>query len=245
MPTSTYFNNINTRYEQNVLEDLVVESIRIFGIDVYLCPRHINDKDEIYGEDPTSSYESSYQIEMYLTNIDGYEGDGVFMSRFGMEIRDQVTFSVAVKTYTQLIGRYNDTTRPKEGDLIWLALNPERPQLFQIKYVNDRALYYQLGTLQLYDLTCEVFEYSGERLSTGIPEIDIIQFEKSTDIGVFALLTSDGKILTDSKGFAIVQSGFDLDQQVGDPYADNQEFQEESIGLILFSEQNPFSEGPY
>lgn len=245
MATSVYFNNFNTRSEQNVLEDLIVESIRIYGIDVFLCPRTVNDKDEIYGEDPTTSYESSYPIEMYIRNIDGYEGDGVFLSRFGVEIRDQITLSVAIRTYRTEVGRFNNTTRPKEGDLVWFTLNPERPQLFQIKYVNDRSMFYQLGTLQLYDITCELFEYSGERLATGIPGVDTLEDTSSLYIGVFSLLTSNGEVITNQGGFPIVQSGFDIDIQAGDSYADNTEFQEQSVGLIDFSESNPFSEGSW
>ena len=245
MATSVYFNNFNTRSEQNVLEDLIVESIRIYGIDVFLCPRTVNDKDEIYGEDPTSSYESNYPIEMYIRNIDGYEGDGVFLSRFGVEIRDQVTFSVAIRTFNTEVGQFTGASRPKEGDLIWMPLNPQRPQLLQIKYVNDRSLFYQLGTLQLYDITCEVFEYSGERLSTGIAAVDALQQQRSLDIGIFNILTSNGQVIVDHSGFAILQSGFDIDIQAGDPYADNTEFQDLADGLINFSESNPFSEGNY
>lgn len=245
MATSVYFNNFNTRSEQNVLEDLIVESIKIYGIDVFLCPRTINEKDEIYGEDPTSSYESNYQIEMYIRNIDGYEGDGVFLSRFGVEIRDQMTFSVAIRTFNSEVGQYTGTSRPKEGDLIWMTLNPQRPQLLQIKYVNDRSIFYQLGTLQLYDLTCEVFEYSGERLSTGIAAVDALQQQNSLDIGIYNLLTSSNEILVDSNGFALIQTGFDIDIQAGDPYADNSEFQDLADGLINFTESNPFSDGPY
>lgn len=245
MATSVYFNNFNTRSEQNVLEDLIVESIRIYGIDVFLCPRTVNDKDEIYGEDPTSSYESNYPIEMYIRNIDGYEGDGVFLSRFGVEIRDQVTLSVAIRTFSTEVGQFTGASRPKEGDLIWMPLNPQRPQLLQIKYINDRSLFYQLGTLQLYDITCEVFEYSGERLSTGIDAVDALQQQRSLDIGIFNILTSNGQVIVDQSGFAILQSGFDIDIQAGDPYADNTEFQDLADGLINFSESNPFSEGNY
>lgn len=245
MATSVYFNNFNTRSEQNVLEDLIVESIKIYGIDVFLCPRSVNDKDEIYGEDPTSSYESNYQIEMYIRNIDGYEGDGVFLSRFGVEIRDQVTFSVAIRTFISEVGQFTGAKRPKEGDLIWMPLNPERPQLLQIKYVNDRSIFYQLGTLQLYDITCEIFEYSSERLSTGIPAVDALQQANSLDIGILGLETANGQFIVDSAGYPIVQNGFDIDIQAGDTYADNDEFQELAQGLINFSESNPFSEGSY
>lgn len=244
MVTSPYFNNFDTQSEQNVLEDLLIESIKIYGIDVFYCPRVVNDKDDIYGEDPSSSYESNYPIEMYVRNIDGYEGEGVFLSRFGMEIRDQVTFSVAIRRFrNDVIG----AVRPKEGDLIWFPLNPERPQLLQIKYVNDRALFYQLGSLQMYDLVCETFEYSGQRLSTGIYDIDIIQQNYSPDITLYQLLTANNEYIADENGYPILYEGFDIDDQVGDQFADNDEIQEQvtELNLLDFSESNPFSEGNY
>ncbi len=244
MVTSTYFNNYDTRSEQDVLEDLMIESIKIYGMDTYYCPRTVNDKDEIYGEDPSSSYESNHPIEMYVRNIDGFEGEGQFLSRFGIEVRDQITLSVSIRRFRSDV---QGSTRPKEGDLVWFALNPERPQLYQVKLVSDRSLFYQLGSLKLYDLVCETFEYTGQRLSTGIPVIDDIQQDYSPDISLDQILTSNGEFIADSSGYAILQDGFDIDDQVGDFFADNDEIQEKvaELDLINFSESNPFSQGNY
>lgn len=243
MSTSLYFNNFGASNEQGLINDLVVESIKIYGNDVYLCPRTVNDLDEIYGEDETSTYESAYFVEMYIKNVDGFEGDGVFLSKFGLQIRDQVTFSLAKRTFDEEVGQYIGSERPKEGDLIYFMLNPGRPQLYQIKYVDTRAIFYQLGGFQLYDLVCEVFEYSGERLSTGIAEIDAIERNYSIDMAAFSLQTQDGFVITDQDGYPIVRGEYSLDTQMQDFNADNDEIQAESINILDWAEVDPFSEG--
>jgi hypothetical protein len=122
-------------------------------------------------------------------------------------------------------------------------LNPGRPQLYQIKYVDTRAIFYQLGGFQLYDLVCEVFEYSGERLSTGIAEIDAIERNYSIDMAAFSLQTQDGFVITDQDGYPIVRGEYSLDTQMQDFNADNDEIQAESINILDWAEVDPFSEG--
>lgn len=243
MAASLYFNNFGASNEQGLINDLVVESIKIYGNDMYFCPRTVNDLDEIYGEDETSTYESAYFVEMYIKNVDGFEGDGVFLSKFGLQIRDQVTFSLAKRTFDDEVGQYIGSDRPKEGDLIYFMLNPGRPQLYQIKYVDTRAIFYQLGGFQLYDLVCEVFEYSGERLSTGIAEIDAIEANYSIDMAAFTLETQDGFVITDQDGYPIVRGEYSLDTQMQDYNADNDEIQTEADNILDWAEIDPFSEG--
>ena len=93
MPTNPYFNHLSSVSEQNLHQDLIIESIKNFGIDVYYMPRTLNNLDNIYGEDTISSFENAHLIEMYIKTIDGFEGEGDFISRFGLEIRDQVAVS--------------------------------------------------------------------------------------------------------------------------------------------------------
>ena len=245
MSTSVYFNNFGASNEQGLINDLIVESIKIYGNDVYYCPRTVNDLDEIYGADDISTYESAYYVEMYIKSVDGFEGDGVFLSKFGLEIRDQVTFTMAKTTFDNEVGMLTSQQRPKEGDLIFFELNPERSQLYQIKYVNDRSIFYQLGGFQVFDLVAEVYEYSGERLQTGIAEIDAIEKNYSIDMASFALETQDGFVLTDQDGFPLVRGEYDLDTQTQDYNSDNKEFQLEADGdnLLDWSELDPFSEG--
>ena len=230
-----------------MVEDLVVESIKIYGNDVFYCPRTIVDYDEVLGEDPISEYNSATMIEMYIKSVDGYEGDGVFLSKFGLEIRDQVTFTVAKRTYVDEVGNSIGAVRPREGDLIFMHLNPDRPQLFQIKYVNDRAIFYQLGGLQVYDLVCELFEYSGERLRTGVPEIDNIERSNNISLNIFSILTQDGFAIADESGYAIVRAEYDLDNTDYNPnadqFADNNEIDLEGDSILDWTEVDPFSEG--
>ncbi len=175
MPTSNYFQKFDHNNEQNLLQDLMVESIQIFGHDVSYLPRTKNNVDNIYGEDPTSSFESAYPIEMYIKNTDGFEGEGAFVGRFGLEIREQITFSVARRTWDG----QGISTRPLEGDLIWMPLTSK---LFEIQFVEHQAVFYQMGKLPIYDLSCELFEYSDEDIDTGIAAIDKVEVENAYSI---------------------------------------------------------------
>jgi hypothetical protein len=122
MSTNFYFNNFTNSQEQVLIEDLVLESIQIYGHDVFYCPRTLVEKDEVYEEDALSQYNSSYLIDMYIRSYESYEGDGQFLSKFGLEIRDQVTFTVSVRNFMNEIGSVEMIDRPQEGDLIYLAM---------------------------------------------------------------------------------------------------------------------------
>lgn len=240
MTTNFYFNNFNNSQEQSLIENLVMESIKIYGHDVFYCPRTLEAKDDIYGEDTLSRYKGSYEIDMYIRSYDSYEGDGQFLSKFNLEIRDQVTFTISVRNFEDEIGQYEGITRPREGDLVYL---PMADRLMIIKYVSKTPVFYQMGAIQMYDLVCEVFEYSGERLDTGIPAIDSIEKENSLDMGIYALLTTDGYSILTSQGDQIIQSGFNYEQQAGDAFEDNTEFQLEGDAILDWSKVDPFSEG--
>jgi hypothetical protein len=175
MPTSNYFQKFDHNNEQNLLQDLMVESIQIFGHDVSYLPRTKNNVDNIYGEDPTSSFESAYPIEMYIKNTDGFEGEGAFVGRFGLEIREQITFSVARRTWDG----QGISVRPLEGDLIWMPLTSK---LFEIQFVEHQAVFYQMGKLPIYDLSCELFEYSDEDIDTGIKAIDQVEVDNAYSV---------------------------------------------------------------
>lgn len=99
MATNFFFNNFQSSQEQLLLENLIIESIKIYGEDMYYLPRTINKKDELYGTDDISTYDSAVLVEMYIKNVDGFQGDGNFMSKFGLEIRDQVTFTIAKRRF--------------------------------------------------------------------------------------------------------------------------------------------------
>jgi len=170
--TNFYFNNFSNSQEQSLVEDLVTESIKIYGHDVYFLPRTIVARDSLYNQDDLSRFDSAYLVEMYIKNVEGFEGEGDLFSRFGVEIRDQITFVISQRTFDNEIGTSVTLTRPREGDIIFFPLNNKA---FQIKFVEHEAVFYQMGALQTYEMSCELFEYSGEQFNTGIDIIDKIE----------------------------------------------------------------------
>lgn len=240
MTTNFYFNNFSNSQEQLLIEDLVLESIKIYGHDMWYCPRTLVAKDDIYGEDTISEYKSAYLIDLYIKNVDSYEGDGTFLSKFNLEIRDQMTLTVSFRNFMNEVGSIEMIDRPQEGDLIYI---PMLDRLFIIKYVSKNAVFYQMGSIQMYDLVCEMFEYSSERLNTGIDAIDSIEIELSLDASGYSLLTQDKFIITDQDGYQIVQSGYDFETQARDPYEDNTEFELEGDDILDWTQIDPFSEG--
>lgn len=240
MSTSFYFNNFKNSQEQVLIEDLVLESIKLYGHDMYYCPRTLVAKDDIYGEDALSEYNISYSIDMYIRSYDSYEGDGTFLSKFNLEIRDQMTLTVSVRNFMNEIGSLEGIIRPREGDLIYI---PMVDRIMIIKYVNKTPIFYQMGSIQMYDLVCEVFEYSSERLNTGIAAIDSIEQTKSIAMETYGLLTTDGFVITNQDGFQIIQSGYDFATQTGDSFEDNTEIELEGDAILDWSQIDPFSEG--
>ncbi len=241
--TSTFFNNFGSVQEQDLLDDLITESIRIYGIDLYYIPRILISYDSIYGEDDISEYQTAIPIEMYIKNVDGFEGEGVFLSKFGLEIRDQVSFTVSRRRFEQYVGTAASIVRPNEGDLIYYPLNKKA---FQIRFVNYLPVHYPLGALQTWDLTCELFEYSNEKFSTGIAEIDELQTKFSTDLLEYSLVDENGNYIVDEHGNYFTDETYVL-SDILPGGADNEPIQTEqdANNLIDWSEVDPFSEGFY
>ena len=236
--TNFFFNNFQASQEQLLLENLIIEAISVYGHDVFYIPRKLNNYDDIYGADDQSSYEVAYPIAMYIESVDGFGGDGDFLSKFGVEIRNQVTFSVAMRTFSEEVGEFTTQIRPNEGDLIYFPLNSK---CFQIKYVEKFQMFYQLGKLYTYKLTCELFEYSGETLNTGIDEIDILQSKFDTNALSWALVDLFGAKITDQEGNLITVENSSIEDLI--PASDNDEIQRESDLFVDFSAMDPFSEG--
>ncbi len=182
MARNVYFSQ-GTRNEQYLVEDIIIESLQIFGQDFFYIPRTLVSKDEILGEDRLSEFKNSFPIEMYFENVDSFDGQGAFIQKFGLMMEQSATLVVARRRWEQLVGRYGDTiipTRPCEGDLLYFPLSKG---LFEIKFVKHQDPFYQLGKLYVYKLQVELFQYSSERLDTGIDEIDAFESLKtmSTD----------------------------------------------------------------
>lgn len=170
MATNVFFGP-GTRSEHNLYEDLVIEALGIYGQDVVYIPREEISRDEILNEE-YSRFEKSYVIEMYIANVQGFEGQGNLLSKFGLEIREQATFVVSRRRFENLVdidvNKFR-VDRPREGDLIYLPLSKS---LFEVMYVEHEKPFYQINNLPVYQLTCELFEYSDEKFDTGISEVD-------------------------------------------------------------------------
>lgn len=238
MATNIFFRNYDNSMEQQLLEELIIESIRQYGEDMYYLPRKLNNYDPIFGEDDQSSYESSYLVEMYIKNVDGFEGDGTFLSKFGLEIRDRVTFTVARRAFDEEVGVHEQMVRPNEGDLIYFPLNKK---CFQIKFVEKFSMFYPLGSLPTYELQCELFEYSGEKMNTGIEDIDSLQSGFSINAMDYVLRAEDSSILLDEAGNYIVNETYLQNEMISDT-EDNDLIQQEADDILDFSSRDPFSE---
>ena len=246
MPTNFYFQNgdtSGTSSEQLLVEDLIIESLKIYGHDVYYMPRTLVDRDTIFDEDTLSEFTQSYPLEMYMENVEGFEGEGDLFSRFGLETRDQATFILARRRWDELVdtsgGEFiNDGTRPVEGDLLFF---PKTRSLFEIKYVEFQNPFYQVGKLYTFRLTCELFEYSSEEIETGLLEIDQIQDDNSLDQKLFEMLKEDGGRLLLESGGSIIKEDFAIKPAVA---GDNTDFVdiETASDILDFSEVNPFGE---
>ena len=187
MARNVYFND-KVRSEQNLYEDIVIESLKIYGQEVYYLPRDIVQEDRIFGDDIPSRFNSSHKIEMYIENIEGFDGEGDLFTRFGVEIRDEATFVVSRRRWTQAVARMDGgvtSVRPLEGDLIFLPLSNK---LFQIMHVEHEQPFYQLSNLPIFKLRAQLFEYNDEDLDTGIDEIQAIE----KDYAYTYTLTLDG-----------------------------------------------------
>ena len=174
MATNVYFNP-KVKTEQNLYEDIIIESIKMYGQDVYYLPREIVSRDYIMGEDIESQFDDAYIVEMYIENTEGFEGEGNIFQKFGMEIRDEVTFVVAKRQWEKRIGLYeagNGLFRPAEGDLIYLPLSRS---FFEISFVEHEQPFYQLSNLPVYKLQARMFEFSGEDFNTKVAEIDAVE----------------------------------------------------------------------
>lgn len=174
MATNIYFSQ-KVKSEQRLYEDIIIESLKMYGQDVYYLPRDIVNKDPVFFDDVPSRFNSSYKIEMYIENSEGFDGEGDLMTKFGVELRDQATFIVARRRWSDTVRRYDNeinSVRPREGDLIYITLSGS---LFEIMHVEHEQPFYQLSNLPTYKLRCEKFEYNDEKLDTGIETIDSIE----------------------------------------------------------------------
>ena len=193
-----YF-SAGARSEQNLYEDLIIEAIKIYGQDLYYLPRDLVNVDDVFREDPVSKFNSNYLLEMYVDNADGFDGEGDLFTKFGVEIRDQVTFTVAKRRWQQTVMRYDNEIqgiRPLEGDLVF---TPFSKKMFQIMHVEHEQPFYQLNNLPVFKLQCELFEYNDEDFD--VNNDDITQLEQDAafryDLTLTQGITAAGKVELD------------------------------------------------
>lgn len=257
----------------------MLESIKIYGVDCKYIPRNLGNIDNLFGEAINSSFSDAADLEMYVKNVEGFDGEGDFLSKFGLQIRDSVTFTVARKRFDQIrtekvmlengfniinedgsnivpsrqflantdyqtealvqdtANGYSITSnRPNEGDLIFF---PFTKKLYEIKFVEHESIFYQTGRLNVYDLRCELFEYSSEIVDTGFSDIDKIYDSNAADSLAHQFQLEDGtNMLSEDGGFLLQEH--ELETTIA--YANNTLFTRESLNIIDFSESNPFSE---
>lgn len=244
IPTSVYFQNYSSSREQQLYEDLIIEMIRIHGLDVFYLPRTLGNVDPVYTEDSTSSYNRAFMIEMYVKNSgQGFGGSGDIMDIKGLEITDTMTLVVARRVFVDEIGDISREVRPLEGDIVYFPFNKK---VFKVVFVEHESIFYQMGTLQVWELKCELFEYSGETFNTGLPFIDNIVNGYNLNLVGTGLTGEDGgSLANEDDGLPILFEDYvsDVSSTVNE---DNDYYQVEGEKIIDFSEIDPFSSGtPY
>ena len=269
MARNRHFNQYTpVKQEQSLVEDLVIESIKIYGVDGYYLPRtHVN-LDKIYGEDASMIFDDALEMEFYIKSFDGFMGQEDFLAKFGLQVDESITFVVSQKRFTQslktsliteysyniltedgdeLLSNRNDVSeydydaivRPREGDLISI---PMLKGIYEIKFTQNIETFYQLGKLYTYELRCDRLEYSSERIDTDITEIDEIEDQ-------YSLSTTNREKLLDEDTFLFLHEDDTFIVNEADVVvaaeisADNEEIGQKIIDddILDFSEQNPFS----
>lgn len=245
MSVNFYFQNggtSGTTNEQRLLEDLIIESIKIYGHDVFYLPRSSGNEDKILGEDGLSRFNTAIPLEMYLTNIQGWEGNAELFTKFGINVTDQATFVVSKRRWEDVVGGNPEEllqlpNRPAEGDLIYFS---KTNSMFEIKFVQYLDPFFQLGKFYIYSMNCELYQYSSEVFATGIPEIDVTVVNKSLNVFDYEVLTQTGERLLSFAGGSIIKQSFNTAENV--PFSDTEFFENEGKDILDFTEINPFGE---
>ena len=183
MATNSYFTQ-GTTGEQDLIENLVVEQIKMFGKNVFYMPRTLVNEDTTFTEDALSKFDDAYEIEAYIEDPTGFTGDGDLFTKFGVRISDQVTFIISRKRFTEAVDDNAQLIvegRPNEGDLVYF---PMANKIFKIMFVEHEQPFYQLGKIHVWGLKCELFEFSDEQFDTGVTAIDQIEQDFSVSITI-------------------------------------------------------------
>ena len=261
MPVNHYFqggNGIGNQHEKRLYEDLIVEGLKIYGHDVYYLPRTLVNRDLILGEDTSSRFDDSYLIETYFETTEGFAGQQEIINKFGLEIRDDTTFVIAKRSWQNQVD--NPATqivegRPNEGDIIYFPL---MNSFFEIQFVEDQEPFFQLGNLPVYKLRVTRWEYSSEKLDTGVAAIDAAEDEYSLDTLQHKTSLEDGSgsiimeqpLASGQPAFILLETFATTTVQDQSDFAQNDDLDTEAgfdtasvaDDILDFTERNPFGE---
>ena len=248
-------NGIGNTNEKTLYEDLIIEGLKIYGHDVYYLPRTLVNRDLILGEDSLSKFDDSYLIEMYVETTEGLAGEQELISKFGLEIREETTFMLSKRRWNDAVDSYHTMIkegRPNEGDIIYYPL---MNKFFEISFVEDQEPFFQLGNLPVYKLRARTWEYSSEKLDTGVGDIDSAEDQYSLDVLAhqFALEDGSGALQLENDSVSGDKNYFineEYNIQTQSTYAQNLDLdaqagfntEDTSDDIIDFSERNPFGE---
>jgi hypothetical protein len=262
MPVNHYFQDgkgIGNQSEKRLHEDLIIEGLKIYGQDVYYLPRTLVNRDLILGEDMLSKFSSALLLEAYMETTEGFAGEQEIINKFGLEIREDTTFMISKRRFNEAVDEKATLIaegRPNEGDIIYMPL---MNGFFEIQFVQDQQPFFQLGQLPVYKLVCTRWEYSSEKLETGVEGIDAaedkytldqlahqVSLEIGTDGGTGALLLENENIDGENNYFLLESYNI----QTQSPYADNLDldsaagFDTASTAddILDFTERNPFGD---
>jgi len=192
MPLNPFFLQ-GSASEQRLVQDLINEQLKIYGVEVFYMPRKFIGTDDVMKENVVARFDDSFALEAYVQNYEGFAGSGDLMTKFGVRTTDELTLVISRERYDDFVSVFYEdgadetklTSRPKEGDLIYFPLSDS---LFEVKFVEHEQPFYQLGKLYMYQLTCELYEYEDAVIDTSIEEID----NNAEDDGFIATLTLAG-----------------------------------------------------
>lgn len=170
MATNPYFNNVTYTPTQDLIENLIIENIKIYGLDMIYIPRNLVNEDVIYGEDRESRFQQFYTIEMYINSFDGFGGQSDFISKFGLEAKDEIQLSVSKKRFFEV----TNAQFPEEGDLIYFSLSDH---LFQIDHVEYESPFFQQGKRFIHFMKCSTYDYSHDNFQTGNVKLDSVDID--------------------------------------------------------------------
>lgn len=238
MTVNSFFPHQSNTVEQDLLHDLFDEAVQIFGIDlVYIIRKTDGGRlDELYDEAPRAYYDTAVTIEMYLRSAEAFGGEGTFLSNLGIEIRDQTTFQVSTRRFTEVVGTPYGLARPREGDLIYY---PKNKRAFEIRYVEKYDMLYPLGTLPSWSLKCELFEAQSTRFMTGNTEIDAIETKTTQDTFRHSVQNESNVAITIPGDNYWVTDAADPD--VIDPLDDSEQIQSEADEFLNFDTVDIFT----